>query len=559
MQPFESRVIFVFFMLGIGFFAFWVRAFYLQVIEHSFYEKLGKKQYERTIKLLPKRTTIYDKKGRLLAASIKVPSVYATPEKVPFVLTTSRELNKTLGLPKKELEKKLRSQKSFVWIKRQITPKQAKAVEGLNLKGISFLQEYRRFYPYREIASQVIGFTGIDSQGLEGIEHYYNWFLKGQERSYLLHLDGTRQAIPSPRLENTSSKNLALHLTIDAAIQYVTEKALKRGVVKHDAKSGTAIVMNSQTGAILALANFPTFDPNHFSQFPRQNYLNNAVSGGYEPGSTWKLITLAAALQEGMVTPDESIYCENGKYSIGTSIIHDVSPYGNLKIQEILQKSSNICSSKIGLRLTSQKFYKYIRLFGFGEKTGVGLPGEATGKISSPKDWQMIDHAIISFGHGILVSPLQLLVAINAIANQGVLQPPFVVQNKDSHAELAKQFQQKPRRVISEQTAEILTQFMVSVTQKEGSGRRARVKGISVAGKTGTSELFDRKTGRYSKKRNIASFVGFLPAEAPQLSILVLIREPSGSSFGSVVAAPIFQEIARRSLAMLAMDSDRAN
>ncbi len=548
MGHFKQRAILVFTLLGLGLMLVWGRTFYLQVVQHHFYQKLGKRQHERTIKLLPKRGTIYDQKGRILASSVKVPSVYASPEKVRFPRTASKQLSRIVSASEKDLYQKLTSKKSFVWIQRRITPKQAERIKKLNLEGIALLQEYRRFYPYGRLAGQVIGFTGIDSQGLEGIEHHYNSLLRGEENSYLLHRNGVRQAIPSPRLENPVTPRRSLELTIDASIQYVVEKSLQKGVLKHQAKSGTAIVMDSQSGAILALANFPSFDPNHFAQFPRQSYLNNAVSGGYEPGSTWKLITLAAALEEGVIDTNETIYCEEGKYSLGPNVIHDVSPYADLKIQEILQKSSNICSSKIGLRLTAETFYQYIRSFGFGEKTGVGLPGEATGKTLPPKDWKKIDHAIISFGHGILVSPIQLLVAVNAIAHRGMLLSPFVVKTK-----LPNLQQQDTKRVISADTAKSLAQMMTAVTQPNGSGRRASIQGFSVAGKTGTSELFDRKTGRYSKKRNIASFIGFVPAENPQFTILVLIREPKGSSYGGVVAAPIFQEIAKRSLAFFAV------
>ena len=548
MIHFKQRATLVFTVISVGFAIVWGRVFYLQIIQHHFYQKMGKRQYERTIKLFPKRGTIYDQKGRLLAASVKVPSVYASPEKVRFPRATSKQLSQMVSSSAQTIYKKLSSKKSFVWIERQITPKKAQQVKKLNLEGIALLQEYHRFYPYGQLAGQVIGFTGIDSQGLEGIEHHYNFLLRGQENRYLLHRNGVRQAIPSPRLEDSTSQSVSLHLTLDAAIQYVVEQSLQKGILKYQATNGIAIVMDSQSGAILALANFPTFDPNHFAQFPRQYYLNHAISGGYEPGSTWKLITLAAALEERVIDVHETIYCEEGKYALGANVIHDVSPYADLNIQEILQKSSNICSSKIGLRLTAATFYKYIRLFGFGEKTGIGLPGEAVGKTLLPKDWRKIDHAIISFGHGILVSPIQLVVAINAIANQGVLQPPSIVKTDLQN--------QKTRRVISKTTAKILTQFMVAVTQKDGSGRRAGIKGFDVAGKTGTSELFDRKTGKYSKKRNIASFVGFVPADSPKLTILVLVREPKGSSYGGVVAAPIFQEIAKRSLALLAIVPD---
>ena len=339
---------------------------------------------------------------------------------------------------------------------------------------------------------------------------------------------------------------------------------MRGGIARTQAKKGIAIVMETQTGAILALANVPGFDPNQYQQYPSPNYLNHAVTSGYEPGSTMKLITIAIALEENILEADQRYFCEEGSFQIADHVIKDINPHGWLTVEEIIQKSSNICSSKIGLLVSKETFYDYLKEFGFGDKVEIGLPAEAPGTVASPENWTIVDHASISFGYGILSSPLQLLTAINTIGNSGNKVLPYIIdhleneqgesirQTKDTTGKVIQQFGPRDKkRVLSQRTAELIKQFMISVTEAEGTGTSAAIPGVTVAGKTGTSEVIDQKTKTYSKQENIASFIGMVPAEDPLLTILIVIESPQSSSYGGVVAAPVFREIAERSLFFL--------
>ncbi len=561
----RSRIQSIMVVIGLCLLTVLGRAFYLQVWNASYYEELARRQHERTLRLEPRRAPIYDRRGRLLAISVKVDSIHAVPKNIKAPQETARQLAPLLGVSEKKLSERLASKRSFTWVKRQIEPDTSAKVKALKLPGIHFIKEYRRYYPFGNFAGQLLGFTGIDLQGLEGLEYEYQNLLQSKKVSHLVEQDGTHRIIPSPDYENRKvSEHYALHLSIDSSIQYFAEKALTAGIRKTRAQQGMAIVMNSQTGAILGMANAPGFDPNNYQAYPRAYYLNRAVSSGYEPGSTLKLITTATALEENALQADQSFFCENGSFQIADQTIHDISSYGWLSLEQIIQKSSNICASKVGMLVPKETFYDYLQKFGFGGKTNIGLSAEATGKLAPPEEWTLVDHASISFGHGILTSPLQLVTAINAIAMDGMLVPPYIIERVENDAgdllqevetaggKIVQRFGPKKRqRILSQTTTHQIKKFMIAVTQEGGSGSQAALEGYQVAGKTGTTEIFDKITQRYSKKENIASFVGFVPAENPALTILVVVESPKNSSYGGVVAAPIFREIASRSLIFL--------
>jgi cell division protein FtsI (penicillin-binding protein 3) len=558
LYSFNLRLLVFVGVLALGFAAVLGRMFYLQVWRGDYFAQQARIQQQRTVKLEPRRGKIVDHNGRILAVSVPVPSVYADPSEVKNPEQTARALAPLLKEPQRTLLRKLRSGRSFVWLSRQVLPERARQVEALKLPGVHFQQEYRRIYPNGPLAGAVLGYTGIDIQGLEGLEAKYHGLLAGEEVSYVVEADARRR--PLPRQEKAQPKEYDLHLTLDSRIQYIAEQALKQGVKATKAKRGSAIVMESRTGAIWAMATYPGFDPNRFSEFDRGLRINPSVTLGYDPGSTLKVVTLAAALNENLITPDQQFFCENGKYRVGNRTINDSTPQGVLTVSEVLQKSSNICAAKIGMLMPKLRFHQYLEAFGLGQRPGSGLPGEAPGLLNAPGGWTEVDHANISFGQGVTTSPLQVLNAINVIANGGEWVQPHIVdhardregQRVDQVEDEAQQYQMGPgarHQVVSREVAEIVTDYMVTVTQKGGTAPNAAIPGYSVAGKTGTSQIYDPKLRAYSKHRFWASFAGFVPAEDPLVSILVVVEEPAkGQHYGSHAAAPAFREIAQRTL-----------
>ncbi len=537
---FHSRIFSIMCLIGFCFLVVLGRIFYLQIWNADYFHELAQRQQQRTIQLESKRSPIYDRQQRLLAISVKVDSVHALPQRVKEPEKTAKILSSLLQMDEAVLLKRLKSKRSFVWLKRQISPVLSTKIKAANLKGIAFLREYRRYYPLGNFAGPLLGFTGVDSQGLEGLEYEYQDLLQGKKYNHVVEQDGTHRVVPSAEYNRVKASNhYALHLTIDSSIQYFAEKALKKGIARMNAKKGTAIVMETQTGAILAMANIPGFDPNNFQRYPRSHYLNYAVTSGYEPGSTLKLVTLASALEENILQKDQAFFCENGSYQIADQVIHDIKPHGWLTVEQIIQKSSNICASKIGLAIEKERFFDYLQQFGFGNKVNIGLSAEAVGKVPVPEDWTEVDHASISFGHGILSSPIQLLTAINSLGTGGMLVYPYVIESvenkqgeraqeiKDVNGKVVHRFgARNKKRVLSENTASLIKQFMISVTQKGGSGVLAAIPGVEVAGKTGTTEIFDEVTQTYSKKEHFASFVGLVPAASPVFTILVVVESP---------------------------------
>ncbi len=548
---FKVRIIFLSCLLFFCFVLLLGRMFQLQVLKKEQLYKLAAQQQLAQIPLVPKRGTIYDSRGNELAVSIEVDSVYADARRVTDVEKTAKELAAILEIDRWELKQRLKSHRSFEWVQRKISPKEVEQIKELRLPGIFYLKENRRFYPNSQLAAHLVGFVGLDSKGLEGIEFQYDALLNGENQVWTAARDALGREIATgktPFAKEDHYRNVIL--TIDKPIQHITETELGRGVERWGAKGGMAIVMDPWTGKILAMASFPTFNPNQFIQYRSKSWRNRALSDVFEPGSLFKAFLAAAALEEQVVRPSDSFFCENGSYKVYDRTIHDHSKHGYLTFQQIIKFSSNIGASKVGEKMGKERFYRYISAFGFGEKTRIGLPGEGKGIVRHPRYWSPVALDTISFGQGVSVTGVQLATALSAIANGGFLMKPYVVEKiTNEKGETVQAFKpETARKVISEETARKVRGLLKAATDKGGTGEEAAPAGYEVAGKTGTAQKVDSLMGGYSDDRYVSGFMGFAPAESPKLVVLVIVDEPQGNSFGGVVAAPIFKTIMEKAL-----------
>ncbi len=472
------------------------RAYQLQVIDRDKLTGLIEQQYLKYVTIPPKRGTIYDRKNEELALSIEVDSLYARPGKIRDKEGLAKKLSPILQVGYRFVLDKLTSDRPFVWLMRRISPAQSQKIEDLKLEGIGFIEESKRFYPNKELASHVLGFAGIDTKGLEGLELAYDSYLRGEPGTVLVERDALGRNIYQHNIKQVNAtKGHNLQLTIDTTVQYFVEKALDDGVTKSKAQAGIAIVMVPQTGEILALAVRPTFNPNNFWDFTPSHWRNRAVTDAYEPGSTFKVFLAASVLEEGIAKPHDIFYCENGSYPLANRVIHDVHPYAWLTLTNVIKHSSNIGACKIAENLGREKFYSYIRKFGFGSKTGIELPGETSGLLTLPYRWSRVDLGNISFGQGLSISPIQLITAFSAIANDGVMMKPHLVKAiVNDQGEIIKEFPPEEREnVVSQRTARQVTSILETVVEKGGTGENASIQGFSIAGKTGTAQKVDRQ------------------------------------------------------------------
>lgn len=545
---FRIYLIAAFFLLALG--TILARAYQLQVLERDRLEAIARADYIGTTRLPSKRGTIYDREGHELALSVEAASIYSHPRRIKEKARTARQLSKVLGERQDKLLKLVESQRSFVWIKRRIDPNLAKQVKDLELKGLGVTSETRRYYPGKEIAAHLIGFVGVDNQGLEGLERRYDRLLRGPQQSVILMQDalGRPFSISRPILSGDGMHDVIL--TIDKDIQYKAQQVLKSAVKKTRAKGGHCLVVDPQTGEILAMSVVPEFDPNVFSDYRPYQWRNRIITDCFEPGSTIKAFLLAAALEEGVVSPNTKFDCEQGNYEIGGHVVHDTHEHGVLSVSDIVVQSSNIGAIKIGERLGYEKFYEYLKKFGFGSKTDIDLLGERKGFIRKPNNARPIDQATLFFGQGMTNTSLQIAMAMAAIANGGKLMRPYVVKAiADNSGYVVQETSPKlVRRVLSYQTAERVARILEDVTSDAGTGASAAISGFRVAGKTGTAQKVDPHTKMYSKEKYVATFVGFAPVDRPQLVILVVIDEPQGIPYGGVVAAPVFRQVGLWSL-----------
>lgn len=537
-----------------------VRAFQLQILQGEKLKRLGEKQHLKEWIVLPKRGTILDRAGEPLALSLEVQSVYVRPRRLKEPDTVARSLAQALSMDLAEVQQRLKTEKPFIWLKRQISPKEADRIKALNVAGVGMYFEPNRYYPQGQLAGQIVGFVGRDSQGLEGIELYYDNYIRGESGSSIIERDALGRRVLAQGLDEIQIPPGAdVHLTLNTSVQHLAEKQLEAAVTKFRAKAAIAVVVEPFTGEVLALANYPFFNPNNFTRQASQQWRNRAVTDGFEPGSTFKTILAAAALEEGVVGKEDLFFCEFGKYSFGGKTIHDTHEYGWLPFYKIIQHSSNIGVTKVAEKLKKERYFKYIEGFGFGRLSGIDMPGEATGMVRRADSWSAIDLATHSFGQGIAVTPIQLVMAYGAIANGGFLMRPFIVRRVVApNGEVVLENQPHViRRVVSEKTARLLTSILKGVVGDGGTGLMASVEGFEVAGKTGTAQKPDQARGGYAAKKRVASFIGFVPADDPRLVLLVIVDEPEVNVYGGVVAAPAFRNIARGALRHLGVVPDK--
>jgi len=546
------RIIMIGTIFGLLFLNVAGRAFYLQILQHENLVKKADRQHQHRVDLTTGRGSILDRNGTTLAESIHMDSCYAEPRNIKDVDGTAGVLAPILGIPKSELVAKLSLNRSFTWIQRWLAPEVATRIRNMRLPGIGFAPESKRFYPNMEIAAHVVGFTGYDPNGLEGIELKYDSTILGNSGYMIMERDalGRNIAITNTVIKD-SSPGKSVVLTLDKTIQFIAENELAKAVTESNAKGGMALVMESDTGKILAMANYPTFNPNAYSRYSLAQLRNQVVVDSFEPGSTFKVFTIASAIDSGSIRASDLYNCENGTYRVADRIIHDDHPYSRLTVSEIIKYSSNIGAAKIAFKMGEDKLSPYLRNFGFGGRTGIDLPGESPGSLK--RHWYGVDLATISFGQGVSLSAVQLVSALSAIANGGNLMRPYLVEQiLDDSGMVTQQFEpQIVRRVISPETARIITKMMETVTGEGGTGTKAALDGYRVAGKTGTAQKVDPVTRTYSPSKRIGSFVGFVPADKPKLTIAVIIDEPQGVKYGGVVAAPAFRGIAQNTLAYL--------
>ena len=551
----KFRIVSILVVFLVLFIALISRAFQLQVLSGQNLKTLAQKQHTATLQLQPERGVIYDRNGEKLAVSIVADSVFADPSKISDPIKASAEIARILNLDKQTVLKKISEPKNFCWLARKISPDQAANIETAEIDGVFLVKEPRRFYPNGQLAAHLLGFVGTDANGLEGLEYKYDDVLKGkpQKLAWARDAKGKKLFLRVEKSETANDEYKNLVLTIDSRIQYLVETHLKEAVLSKRAKAGIAIVMDPKTGEILALANEMGFNPNNINGLAPEKWRNRAIADSFDPGSTFKPFLIAGALEEKVIKESAQFFCENGTYTIADRVIHDAGGkrHGQLTVRDILKYSSNIGAVKIAQKLGKEKFHDYIDSFGFGAKTGIDLPGESAGLVRPAENWSRVDTASIAFGQGVSVTAIQLITAISAIANDGVLMKPYIVRGFTNSADrLIKMYTPTvARKVISPAVAKRLTKMLTEVVEAaDGTGKSARIINVNVAGKTGTSQKFDFSRGEYSAEKVRTSFVGFFPADNPQVTILVILDEPQSDKWGGVAAAPVFKNIGEQIL-----------
>jgi len=546
----RNRTVIFAVLLACAFLGLLGRLAYLQVLKHDEYSKLALSQHAKTIPLKPRRGPILDRNGQVLAVSSKAESLYALTSRIEDRDRLAARLALILGEPAREISGRLDSSKRFVFVKRRLPPDVAEAIRDLKEPALGFVEESLRLYPNRELAAHAIGFEGVDGRGLAGVEQSWDAQLAGVEGRALIGRDALgREATGSPTVLKPSIPGQGVMLTVDATLQYIAEREVEAAWRRTRSKAAMAVLLDPRTGEILALAIRPTFNPNNFATATDDDRRDRAVTDPFEPGSTFKVILAAAALEEGVARPTDRFYAENGAITVAKITIHDWKKYGWLTFTEVLQNSSNVGAIKIGLTLGKERFYKYIAAFGFGAAAGVGLSGESRGQLRPPAQWSGLSLATMSIGQEISVTALQLVSAFAAIANGGRLMRPGIVRAMlDSQGRAVRTVEPRVvRQVITPDTAHVLTRMMTAVV-REGTGHNAAIPGYEVAGKTGTAQKLDPATRRYSRAPGVLSFVGFVPADDPRLAMLVMLDEPKNEKWGSEAAAPIFAAIGREAL-----------
>jgi len=568
------------------------RLFWLQIVRHQDFVERAAKQQQRTFEVAPRRGVLYDRNLRELAMTILVPSIYADPTQITDKQAAARTLAALVhtdpedGLTTEaQIVARLNEGRNFAWIARRVTPQVAASVKALNMKGIFFQQEFARFYPDNQLAAQVLGYVGTDDDGLGGLEEKFESDLHGRPGLMYTAMDARRKVLGSSEHDPEPGRNFVL--SIDENIQFMAERALDHAMQKTQALNGTVVVQDAHTGQILALAIRPTFNPNQFRHTTPDQLRDHAVSDVYEPGSTFKLVTYSAAMDQKVATPDDTIDCQGGKITIAGRTIHDNQGehFGVIPVHEALEESSDVAAIKLALKIGPDRFYQYIRSFGFGTRSNVELPGETRGLLRPPAKWGRSSVGSIAIGQEIAVTPLQLVTMVSTIANGGTYLPPHIliesqpapggsaakkVDAAQTGPVQAPQFVASPvrtgedvpdplppgaHRVISTLAAADMRKMMEGVVLF-GTGKSAQLDGYSSAGKTGTAQKIDPATHTYSKTMHIASFAGFAPVNSPVIAVAVVLDSPKGAYYGASVSAPVFAEVAQQVLEYLGVQHD---
>ena len=542
----RSRMLLV--LIASGFLVLAGRAVYLQGLNNDFLQQKGQSRYSRVLDISANRGKITDRHGEALAISTPVKSVWAIPEELQYSSQQRAKLATLLEIPPRELDKRLSDASGFVYLKRQIPPEVAQRVSELRISGLFQNREYRRYYPGGEVMAQVLGFTGADDAGQEGIELAYQTTLAGKSGSRRVIKDRLGQIVEDTESIREAQNGHDLVLALDARLQNLAFSQLKLAVVQAKAKAGAIVVLDAKTGEVLALANLPTYNPNNRSRLSGAQLRNRVITDTFEPGSTLKPFTVAVAIEQGKVTPNSVIGTAGGNFSIGKATIHDAHHFGDMTVAQVIQRSSNVGAAKIALGLPAESMWSMFDQVGFGSAPRLGFPGEAGGRLRAYERWRPIEQATMAYGHGISVSLMQLARAYTIFAHDGELMPLSLLRVDAPPA---------GKRVISVATARKLRDMLEMAVQPEGTAPRARVMGYRVAGKTGTAHK--EENGSYAPHKYVSSFVGFAPASDPRLVIAVMLDEPSsgqGQYYGGVVAAPVFSAVMGGALRMLGVPPD---
>lgn len=549
-----------------AFIAIFLRLTDLMVFNHKLLSEKAKLQQVKTEDIHVMRGNIYDRRGREFAVNMELESLYCDARDVSIDKERVRRLSSALGMEPQAVQAKFQPEKRFTWVNRKLTAEKVRMVRDVlgmdrkvkdpEVRGFGFVTEAKRFYPKGELASHIIGNVGMDNQPLEGVELLYDKYLKTAGGKVYFSRDASGKVLSSG--VEMEARGNDIQLTIDEGLQYIAETELAKAMAKWRAVAATAIIMDPFTGEILALANRPSYDLNNLGRANRGDVRNRPITDIYEPGSTFKIVVGAAALEEGLYNLNNTFDCSRGAIEVGGKVIHDAHRHGLLTFKEVIQKSSNVGSIMIGMKLGKENVYKYAKLFGYGEKTGIDLPGEVSGWIRKPEKWSATSIGAIPIGQEVAVTPLQVLRAYSVIANGGFLVKPHVVSEIRTHEgqPVYSSREQEKKRVLSEKTATIFKNILKTVVEEGGTATGAAVDGNQVAGKTGTAQLVDQRTKRYSKDRFISSFVGFVPADNPKLAMIVVLYEPKGAIYGGVVAGPVFRSIASQTLSYLNVPRD---
>jgi len=555
-----GRALFVAAFIGFWMLLIAARLVHLQFSQHEGLANRARQQQQNAIETSPQRGELLDRQERQLARSVQTVSLFLDPDGLDTETLdrNAKQLAQSLGLKQTDLTKEFREaqakKKRFIWVARRLDADQAQKIVDMNLPGIQTRLESKRYYPNGSLAAHVLGYVGLDGQGLGGVEQFYNSKISGEPGKLLLEKDANGK--PYESYEIASKAGQTVVLTIDQSIQYQAEQALLAAVQRSRAKSGTVIVLDPRSGEILALANAPTFDPNKVAEAKAETRSNWALQNIYEPGSTFKVVAFSAALEKKLAKVDDRIDCQMGAITVAGRVVHDHTAFGSLTIAEALAKSSNVAAIKLGIRVGDETMYDFMRRFGFGAKTGIELPGETVGILRKVERWQPSSIGSIAIGQEVGVTPVQMVAAFGALANDGVRVAPHLIREvRNAEGAVVYRAQPEQRRVINAETAKAIRGMLEGVTLR-GTAKQAQLDGYSAAGKTGTAQKIDPKTRSYSATKHVASFVGFAPVSNPQVVIIVVIDEPAGAYHGGDVAAPIFREVAEQILPTLGVMPD---